>query len=173
MLFSSLLFSSLLSSSLQFPSLVKSLRSFFAFFLIAIVCNGCAVVGVGIQTVKDGGFTEPDRQQLLAKSIKEFHEVLFFGRVDVAMKHVDENLAITLAPRLVKQFRKEKMVEHAVDDTQFSPSSFEAEVKLTVKVFRNTDFLVKEREITEKWKFTIGGQWTMFNYVETEGDHAG
>lgn len=151
------------------PSCIAA-RLFVAPLLVSI-CAGCALFSVGIESLKSAGVTASDRQELLHKQAKDFHSIMTFGRLDAAAPFIEEELKPTLLPKLAQSFKTDKFVEHMVDDVQFADDSHAATVVLTIKVFRNTDFIVKERALTEHWKFHSGGTWGLVSYELTDRVH--
>ena len=136
--------------------------------LCSMVSSGCALVSWGIGSYHDAGLSEQDRQVLLTKEIKQFHQVLFFGNVDVAMTHVEDEARAEISPRFVHDFKSEKFVDHSIDATEFNDAAREAVVHLTVKYFKSTNLLVKERQVIEHWKFSTGGIWKLLAYDSFE-----
>jgi len=126
--------------------------------------SGCAIFAAGVDSVKRVGLTEADREKLLRDQSKEFHSTLFFGRIDAATDFIDEAEKAEIVPLLSKSFKSEKLVEHSIDSIQFTDSSRSAIIELTVKAFRNTDFLVKEKRLIEHCTFHTGGKWKLIAY---------
>jgi hypothetical protein len=132
---------------------------------------GCAVFSASVDSIKRSGITESDREELLQKQAKDFHSILSFGRVDAAASYLEDELKPVLLPKLTKALKTDKLVEHVIDDVHFTDASREATMMLTVKVFRNTDFLLRERALTEHWRFHTGGSWRLSSYEFTDRAH--
>ena len=146
------------------------LRTIRTILMLTILCtsSGCALFVAGIDSVKQAGLTSGDREMLLNQQMKDFHSSLFAGRVDAAMNYVDEDLQSTLRPQLKKSFKTDKQTDHVIDNIDFEDSSNQATVELTMKFFRNTDYLMKEQVVTEFWKFHLGGFWRLVGYQASE-----
>jgi len=133
--------------------------------------SGCAVFSASVDSFKRSGLAESDRQDLLRKQVKDFHSILSFGRLDAATEVIEEDARSTLVPKLAKALKRDKFVEHSIEDIEFRDDSRVAMVTVNVRVFRNTDFLLKDRTIKERWQFHTGGTWRLSSYEQA--DYAG
>ncbi|NDC39248.1 MAG: hypothetical protein EBZ48_14585 [Proteobacteria bacterium] len=121
-----------------------------------------------MDSFKRSGVTESDRQSLLRQQAKEFHNILSFGRLDAAAPFMEEELRVELLPKLTKALKTDKFVDHAIEDIRFEDDSRRAVVSVNAKIFRNTDFLLKDHTLTEQWIFHTGGSWRLASYESTQ-----
>ncbi|MCB0334416.1 MAG: hypothetical protein KDD55_13005 [Bdellovibrionales bacterium] len=118
-----------------------------------------------IQSYKQIGVSESDRQQLLQDSVKDFQRALYWGQAGEAVALTEEASQEELR-KLIRTSRKsEKIVESKVDYVEFGDESMDAEVEVVVKYYKVPFYVVNERTERQKWNFSYSSGW---KYVSRE-----
>lgn len=140
-----------------------SLRVVFVLGLLACL-QGCVLAPL-IQSYKQIGVSESDRQQLLQDSVKDFQRALYWGQAGEAVALTEEASQEELR-KLIRTSRKsEKIVESKVDYVEFGDESMDAEVEVVVKYYKVPFYVVNERTERQKWNFSYSSGW---KYVSRE-----
>lgn len=133
---------------------------FWCCVLLVSFLSGC-FLAPAIDSFKKAGLTSSDRQRLLGQRMKEFHEALYWGDVDMALGYVDSEKQPEIRPILEGVSSSEKLVETKVMSTNFSESSFDAHVRMKVKSYRVPFYVVNERIDEQDWKFDLSTGWLL------------
>lgn len=137
--------------------MVKKL-SFVLSLLFLLNLNSCVLVPF-IDSYKNIGVTESDRQSLFAKQIKEFQNNIYWGNYNKALTFASEGSALIIKESL-KDYKEKKVVEFKSDDVVFSDSSKIAKAHVVVKYYNLSQYVVKEQHVEETWEFSVG-KWSI------------
>lgn len=129
-------------------------------FVFAVILNsaGCVLVPF-VDSYQKSGMSRSSRQQLLARDVKQFHEALYWGKANLVLAFIDEEVRSDLGDELFKNSRKERIVSSEVDSYGLSPEGFDANVRIRVKYFRVPFYIVQERLEEQRWEFELGSGW--------------
>ena len=125
-----------------------------SFFILVLCLDGCFLVPF-IDSYKEMGVTEGDRQALLAKTLKKFQDYVYWGQYNSALSFSQEESANDIRDSF-RQYKEMKIVSIKTDDVLFSDSSKEAKVETVVKYYRIPQYVVEDQMIQETWQFSMG-----------------
>ena len=139
---------------------MKSIFKFGILSLIVLAISSCVLVPV-IDSVKKAGLTEGDRQALLGKRVKAFHESLYWGSTDDALLFVEDESKEDVAQKLDGIGDSEKVIETKVKTVNFEDNSFTAKVSLTVRSYKVPYYVVNDRHEKQTWIFSLTDGWKL------------
>lgn len=139
---------------------LKPIGIFVTIVVNCFIVSAC-VFAPAIGSIKQAGVVESDRQELLAKEVKHYSDILSMGRPNDALVFVAADQVPTLGSELRKAMRQEKIVESAIDDVTFTNDSYDAEVMMRVKYYKVPVYIVDERMEKQHWTFSLASGWKM------------
>lgn len=142
-------------------SIRKSILGFLPFLVLLLASfSGCLLIPA-IQGFSDLGVTEGDRSRLLSEQLQEFHEALYWGSAQQALRYVVPESREKLSRDLQRVGKEERIVDSKVDFVTFSPNAFEADVNITVRYYRVPYYVITERLEKQGWLFKVPGGWML------------
>ena len=130
-----------------------------AVVLVAIL-SGCVILAPIIQGFKETGVAEGDRQVLLSKDVKKFHEARYWGGSD-ALAYISEDKRVEIAQAIHKIQKDERMVDTVVDGSTFEKNSFKASVDVVIRYYKIPYYVVNSRTERQNWEFQVGSGWRL------------
>ncbi len=146
------------------PCPLKFLFRSIVLVLLVASLQGCVLAPL-IQSYKQIGVSESDRQRLLQDSVNNFQRALYWGQAGEAIALTEDGSQEELR-RLIRDSRKsEKIVESKVDFVEYGQDSMDADVEVVVKYYKVPFYVVNERIERQKWNFSYSSGW---RYVSRE-----
>ncbi|MCB0318579.1 MAG: hypothetical protein KDD56_07465 [Bdellovibrionales bacterium] len=130
--------------------------------IICVTLSACPAVPL-IQSFKDIGATESDRQTLLANEVKEFNISRYWGSSDALTRVTPDAQDLVRSEILRAKRSKERIVESNVEFMNFEEDAYKATVDLAVRYFSVPSYIVHERYERQHWVFSISEGWKMNN----------
>ena len=134
----------------------KSILSLF----ICVSLSGCIFVPA-IDSFKKLGISRSDRVNLLGGRVREYFEAMSWQDGQRATALLVPEQRATLGVKIAKLARDEKMVDHAVESTDFDEGAQEATVVVLVRSYKIPYYTVNDRHERQIWKFNISDGWLM------------
>ncbi len=135
--------------------LKKSNKNLFLLsFIIILGFNACVFVPF-IDSYKNIGVTQGDRQALLPKVLKDFQNNIYWGTYSKALTFVKKE-SLENVRESFKRYKERKIVSVKTEDIIFSDSSKKATVKSLVKYYEIPYYVVKDENVEEIWNFSLG-----------------
>lgn len=139
------------------------LRYLSHFILIAatsILC-GCALIAGTVDSVRRVGLTEGSRKSLFTPSITKFNDAIGWGDIGLALELVNDEYKSELRDSLLRDKDKVKVIETAVDLTEFQNSAYEATVFITMKAYRVPFYIAETFKQKQYWVFSVSDGWKL------------
>lgn len=137
----------------------RALRSL-VLVAICLAMNGCILLPV-MDSMKQMGLTRSDREALLARDVKQFHEALYWGKPDRALALAMPDNRDAIASQLREMKRSHRIVESTIDSVDFADDAFTANVDVIVKYYAVPFYIVNERIEEHVWKFQMPDGWRL------------
>lgn len=118
-----------------------------------IICLDACVLVPFIDSYKEMGVTQSDRQALLPKTLKKFQDFIYWGQYANALSFATEESAEQIRESL-KEYRNFKIVSMSAQDILFSDSSREATAYIVVKYYKIPNYIVVDENVKETWVFS-------------------
>ena len=131
-----------------------SARILLSFFILVLCLDACVLVPF-IDSYKEMGVTEGDRQELLAKTLKNFQDYIYWGQYNNALSFADEEKGLDIK-KSFNRYKEVKIVTMKTDDVTFLNSSKEANVNVIVKYYKIPQYIVVDEVVNETWYFNMG-----------------
>jgi hypothetical protein len=126
-----------------------------------VLLQGCIFVPF-IESVKEIGATASHRQQLLPKSLKDFHEAIYWKDMTRASSFVAQDA--TEKDSIVKTNQNvERLVDIKVEQVKYTEDAFEADVTVIIRAYNNKTLVISERRESEAWLYTISNGWKILS----------
>ena len=136
--------------------MIKKISKGFLLILLALVlCLDACVLVPFIDSYKEMGVTEGDRQTLLAKTLKNFQDYVYWGQYNNALSFSQED-SINDIRESFRKYKEIKIVSIKTDDVLFLNSSKEASVDIIVKYYKIPEYVVNDEKVHETWVFSLG-----------------
>jgi hypothetical protein len=144
-----------------------------AFLLLSVVLclQGCILVPF-INSAKQSGLLQSDREGLLEKDVERFHRIRFWGKTMKALSYTNREHRDQVRDYLRAHSDDEKVVESEIEFIDFFEESYKAEVLVQVKYYRVPYYVVEERIEKQQWEFSVGSGWKV-NDIEIEEPPSG
>ena len=143
-----------------------SARILLSFFILVLCLDACVLVPF-IDSYKEMGVTEGDRQALLAKTLKNFQDYIYWGQYNNALSFADEERGLDIKKSL-NRYKEVKIVTMKTDDVTFLNSSKEANVNVIVKYYKIPQYIVVDEVVNETWYFNIGNWKIKERFIVSE-----
>ena len=134
------------------------MRKLILVVFISVSLSGC-FLAPAIDAVGNVGITKNDRTRLLPKSVKKFHEALYWRKQNEALTYTTEESRELFAQEFRQALKKERIVESKVEAMDFSEDGREATVEVMVKYYVEPYYMVNERLEHQDWEFNISDGW--------------
>ncbi|MCB0353970.1 MAG: hypothetical protein KDD64_10610 [Bdellovibrionales bacterium] len=134
---------------------------------VLLCLQGCIIAPL-IDSFKETGISESDRQRLLERQVKEFHQALFWGKPSLALDIAEEESRDELRRFMRDTKRKERIIESQIEYLDFDDGSTEADVDVAVKYYRIPYYVVNERIERQHWRFSYASGWKFVSRAVVE-----
>jgi hypothetical protein len=134
---------------------------------LSLGVTGCVLVPV-IESVSKIGITSGDREALLSRDMKKFHEALYWGDPNEAVLFASDEARSELGNQLRKSRRKERIVESRIESVAFKDDSYTAHVQVIVKYYETPFYIVNERVEDQQWQFNVPAGWRLTSRKESD-----
>ena len=146
-------------------------------FACGVICSVvlCSFVFIGCTSSKELGAmlaVGEHKSELLNESLKNFHQHLYWGDIDYALKYINPDSRAEFK-RFANQIRKaEKYLDIKVEDVTFVPDTESAEVTVVVQYYSSPVYTLNTRYEREMWDFhRYNGGWLLRETtIEHESD---
>lgn len=122
-----------------------------------VLCLDACVLVPFIDSYKEMGVTQGDRQALLPKTLKKFQDYIYWGQYSNALSYTKDESLSDVKDSLQK-YKDIKIVSMKTDDIVFFNSSKEANVDVVVKYYKVPQYIVVDERVSEVWEF-VSGHW--------------
>ena len=139
----------------------------FSILLFLLTFTGCSVVSFdGMEKALAG---DQKRAQLLDKSLKRYHQAVYWGDGKKASLFVNPEVRSSFLNDFSKRNSKERIVDIKISSIEMGDEYEEATVKTRVKYYKVPHQLVNVRLEKETWKFDrFSTGWTTHGVEEVE-----
>lgn len=128
------------------------------FVLMTALPTGCVVVPL-IDGFSQMGLSRSDREMLLPKQVKKFHEALYWGKPMEAVSMVKEESREAAAEELQKKIEGVRIVESKMESVQYKDESQKATVKVNIRHYKVPFYVVVDRIEEQSWEFSRSNGW--------------
>ncbi len=137
--------------------------------VMSMSLSGCILVPF-IDSARQSGFRESDRQRLLQEQVVKFNRARMWGKPTQTLAFAEPESQATLRAFLNKHGRDERVVESEVESIEFSADAYAAVVNSRVRYYRVPYYVVEERHENQEWSFSLSDGWKIKDVaVETLG----
>lgn len=112
-----------------------------------------------IDSVSQMGLSQSDRERLLPREVKRFHDYLYWGKPLDALGLVKESDREMVAKDIEKELEGVRIIEAKIDRVEFLDNANAAEVSVTVKRFKVPFYIVEDFKQKQRWEFTLSDGW--------------
>ena len=141
-------------------SLEKSLKKYLCCLLlgISLIASGCILVPIA-DGVSKIGITKGDREALLPVAVKNFQDLIYWGRFQLAGALIKDEVKSSVLHELTKRYKDYRLVETKTDYLDFNEDGTKATVSLTTKRYKVPFYIVEDYAEDQKWEFAVSGGW--------------
>ncbi|NBW39918.1 hypothetical protein EBR25_02835 [bacterium] len=137
--------------------------------ILSVSLTGCIFVPF-IDSARQSGLLQSDRQRLLQEEVVRFNRVRMWGKQLQALSFAEPDSQATIRQFLVQHGKDERVVESEIESIEFSPDAYAAIVNSRVRYYRVPYYVVEERQENQEWSFSLSGGWKIKDVeVETRG----
>ncbi|MGI6680723.1 MAG: hypothetical protein ACOX3T_04490 [Bdellovibrionota bacterium] len=127
---------------------------FLLFISVLVLCLDACVLVPFIDSYKQIGVSEGDRQALLPKTLKKFQDFVYWGQYSNALAFAKEDEVMNIRESL-KRYKEIKIVSMKVDDILFEDDSKKATVDIVVSYYKIPQYVVAKEKVREVWEFSL------------------
>ncbi len=131
------------------------------FICVTALLSGCVLVATGMQVYEDTGLSQNDRRILFERHLKQFIQGVSSGDLSRVGQYIDQTNSQLIIKELRKELKQYKWVDYALEEQTEGEDTYEITAILTIKKFNNSDYLVREVEEKQLWRFSVGDVWRL------------
>jgi len=131
-------------------------------FSICASLSSCVLAPI-MDSVESTGAFQADREMLLYKELKKFHNSRFWGNAGDISSFLHPESSPGLATLLSPRKKEERITDSEVLGVVFSNDSYEAEVELEIKGYRYTTMVISARQEKQVWRFSMSSGWKLLS----------
>ena len=147
---------------------MKTFRTLVILLYCALMLQGCPLAPA-IDSLRESGFTQSSRVQLLPKDMKKFSDALQWGDPQAAMFYVTEEGQSGVGEALKELRGDVRVVESKVRDVKFDPDAYEADVTVAIKYYKVPYYVVTDLNQHQVWKFSHSSGWQLHSAQTLKG----
>lgn len=134
------------------------MKKFIPLLVIPFLVSSCVILAPIINTFKETGAMQADREMLLHKAVKKFHQLQATRTPEQSATFAKDEIKAEMANQLRAQGKRERIIESMISTLEFQEESHKATLVMNVKYYRVMQSVVKERLVEEKWEFVSTAQ---------------
>ena len=149
------------NSSVYLHLMLKRLALAALLGFLTLPLTGCPLIAGGIDSVRRVGLTAGSRESLLPSVITKFNETVGWGDISTALSLVKDEYRVEVRDQLLRDKDKIKVIENAVELTEYENDSFNAVVFVATKSYKIPYYVIEIQKQKQFWEFSISGGWKL------------
>ena len=140
---------------------------FFTLFFSVLFQTGCIFIPL-IDGVKKIGVTKSDREALLSSEVKEFQDLVYWNKFQLAGAKIQEEVRSQQLKQLTKRYKDYRLVDSTIDAIDFDKDSDHATVTVTARRFKVPFYIVEAYTEDQTWAFSVNSGWKFITAKKAE-----